>query len=110
MVFINAEKVQLFGGSVQIGFGVGFGVVGLFEGALGDSAFVVKSLCAFELDTGQAFVVLGLHVGLVGAGNVAAANLHQQLAFLDNVAESGFHFDDASGSDRDHWHGAHDVG
>ena len=32
----------MFGGAVQIGFKVGFGGFGLFEGAFGDGAFVVQ--------------------------------------------------------------------
>ena len=36
MVFVDAERVQLLGGGVEVGFGVGFGGFGLFEGAFSD--------------------------------------------------------------------------
>ena len=102
MVFIDAEKLQLLGCGIQVGFGIAFGVFGLFEGALGDGAFIVENLGAFKLQTSQTLIVLGLQIGLVGAGDVVAANSEQQLAFLHRIAEPGLDLHNSSGGQRDH--------
>ena len=109
MVFVDAEKMELLGGSFEIGGSVGLGGLGLFESAFGDGSFVVKKLGAIELDAGQALIVLGLDVNLVGAGNVGALDAEQDLSFLDGIAELGFDFDDAAGGERNDGNGANNI-
>jgi hypothetical protein len=65
MILVHAKQLQLLGCGIQIGFGILFGVFGLFQSALGDGALVVKSLGAFQLDARQPFIVLGLQIYLV---------------------------------------------
>ena len=73
---------------LEIGGGVSLGGLGLFESAFGDGSFVVKKLGAIELDVGQALIVLGFDVNLVGAGNVGALDAEQDLSFLNGIAEA----------------------
>ena len=77
MVFIDAEKPQLFGCGVQIGFGILLRGFGLFEGALGDRALLVKSLRPFELYARQPLIVLGFQIGLVRSGDIVALDSQQ---------------------------------
>ena len=74
---------------------------GLFEGALGDGAFFVENLRALQLDAGEALVVFGFQIRLIGAGNVIAVDAEQDLPLVHYIAEPSFEFDDAAGSERD---------
>ena len=94
MVFIDAEKPQLFGGGIQIRFGILCGVFRLFESALGDRAFVVRDLLPLQLLASQALIVHGLPICLVSSGYVVALDSQQELAFLHHIAEPGLDFHD----------------
>ena len=83
---------------------------GLFQRTLGDGALVVKNLRPLELHARQALIVLGLEIGLVGAGDIVAPDSQQAIALFHHVAQPGFDLHNSSRGQRDHGHGAGDIG
>src|ERR1700747_2261330 len=109
MFFVDAEKVQLFGGSFEVSGGVSLGGLSLLEGALGDGSLVIEKLGAIELNVSQALIVLGLDINLVGAGNVGALDAQQNLPFFNRVAQLGLDLDNAAGGKRNDRNRPNDV-
>jgi len=60
VVPVDAENPQTFDGVLQVRFGVLFGGFGLFQRALGNSAFFIKNLGPLELHSGQPLIVYSL--------------------------------------------------
>jgi hypothetical protein len=69
----------------------------------------VEVLGAHVCLVGHLLVADGLEIGVVGAGDVGALDLEEQIAFLDVVIEAGADVDDLAAGEGDRGHLARDV-
>ena len=57
-----------------------FGVLSLFESALGHGTFIKQDLLTIPLHTGEPLVGFGFEIVLISARDIVALNAHQNLA------------------------------
>ena len=94
---------------LEIDQSVVFGILRNFEGALGNGSVFEQKLGAVELDLRQLFVLDGLAVVGISAGDVRAPHFEQKLALLHFVAQPRVDFHDPARGERRHRHLPRDI-
>ena len=86
MSLIDAENTQLLIGSFEVGLAVVLAVLGDFELALRDRAFVIQELVAGQGRPGKLFIGDCLDVAVKRCGNIRRLDLQNELALTHVIA------------------------
>src|ERR1700679_3160627 len=109
MILVDAEDFELLFGGDEVGLGIVFaGLCGFLLG-LRDGTLVEEQVVAIEGDGSEVLVVYGLEVGVEGDGDVGALNFHDELAFMDVIAETDVEGDNSAIGEGEHGNLARDI-